>query len=177
MSVKTIGPLLREENYLIFLYFFLGRAQRGAVSHSVLGTSIKFDIALPVWNRRDDHLFLFFLSLPTNETCTVEIVFKYATNIISKIQFKVNNSFRVQMLHPPESFLCLNKEGVLKMSSLRYISESSYLEQSKCKFSQSQDLSISNYNKIVIKKNLKDQNITLVYFHLFSSNQKYSKIL
>ena len=26
-------------------------------SHSVLGTSIKFDIALPVWNR--DHLFLF----------------------------------------------------------------------------------------------------------------------
>ena len=75
MSVKTIGPLLREENYLIFLYFFLGRAQRGAVSHSVLGTSIKFDIALPVWNRRDDHLFLFFLSLPTNETCTVEIVF------------------------------------------------------------------------------------------------------
>ena len=87
MSVKTIGPLLREENYLIFLYFFLGRAQRGAVSHSVLGTSIKFDIALPVWNRRDDHLFLFFLSLPTNETCTVEIVFnlsKYATNIISR---------------------------------------------------------------------------------------------
>ena len=87
MSLKTIGPLLREENYLIFLYSFLGRAQRGAVSHSVLGTSIKFDIALPVWNRRDDHLFLFFLSLPTNETCTVEIVFnlsKYATNIISR---------------------------------------------------------------------------------------------
>ena len=87
MSMKTIGQLTLENNYLIFLYFFLGRAQRGAVSHSVLGTSIKFDIALPVWNRRDDHLFLFFLSLPTNETCTVEIVFnlsKFTSSIISR---------------------------------------------------------------------------------------------